>query len=375
MEKKILLKDFLFNQEKVTKIAAEIKESYSDFNSKRFIKKTVDEFPKLELKERINWISENLKTFLPQDFTNATNILLKSLPPPNNPNLNDNDFGDFIYAPYSDFVSKNGCNEKYLEFSLNALKEITKRFSAEDAIRYFINTFPDKTLETLENWTNDPHYHVRRLASEGTRPKLPWSQKIKISVKQSLPILDKLYYDRTRFVTRSVANHINDISKIDSNLTIKTLTRWRNSKKQSSKEMNYIINHSLRSLVKLGNKDALEFLGFSPTPKIKISKLEIQTRKVKIGTTLEFDLELISEKDEKLIIDYLIYFQNRFGEMKNKKVFKITQILMKKNQKFCISKKHPLRKMTTRKLFPGKHKLEIQINGAKLGNEYFDLAI
>src|SRR5215208_1703768 len=159
---------------------------YPYLDQSDFTKSIVQKFPQLELKERIAWISENLKACLPADYQEATSILLASLPPPNDNSKTDNDFGDFIYAPYADFVAKNGVSKKDLYFSLAALKEITMRFSAEDAIRYFINAFPTETMQELQKWSKDAHYHVRRLTSEGTRPKLPWSQKIIVSPEQAL---------------------------------------------------------------------------------------------------------------------------------------------------------------------------------------------
>jgi 3-methyladenine DNA glycosylase AlkC len=251
MDKKFSLKDHLFNQLKITKIAHEIHRVYPAFDENQFIQRTVGKFPELELKERISWISDTLKVFLPENYREATTILLESLPPPNDNTKTDNDFGDFIYAPHADFVAKYGCKEEYLSFSLKALKEITTRFSAEDAIRYFINAFPEETLRELQTWSLDPHYHVRRLASEGTRPKLPWAQKINIAVEKALPILDNLFSDTTRFVTRSVANHLNDISKIDPELTLSTLNKWQQSQKQNPKEMEYIIKHSLSSTLSM----------------------------------------------------------------------------------------------------------------------------
>jgi 3-methyladenine DNA glycosylase AlkC len=270
MAKKPLLKDRLFNQAKVKQIADEIQRVYPQFDKNSFAERIVERFPHLELKERIAWISENLHAFLPTDYREATSILLASLPPPNDNTKTDNDFGDFIYAPYAEFVARNGVTKKDLYFSLAALKEITMRFSVEDAIRRFINAFPKETMQELQKWSNDSHYHVRRLTSEGTRPKLPWSQKIIIAPEQAIPILDNLFSDKTRYVTRSVANHINDISKSDPKLAITTLQRWQKSGKQNPKEMNYVINHALRTLIKQGNKDAMKFLHFSTSPEVEI---------------------------------------------------------------------------------------------------------
>jgi 3-methyladenine DNA glycosylase AlkC len=123
-----------------------------------------------------------------------------------------------------------------------------------------LNEFETETFEQMKLWSKSDHYHLRRLASEGTRASLPWGIKINLDYKKPIEILDDLYYDSTRFVTRSVANHMNDISKKDAVLVLDTLKRWKDSKKQNTKEMDFIISHSLRTLVKDGNKEALNFL-------------------------------------------------------------------------------------------------------------------
>lgn len=373
MDKKFSLKDHLFNLNKVSKIAGEIHNTYPAFNKDGFIEETVRKFPELELKERISWIAENLRNYLPNNYQEAVNILIKSLPIPNDPSLRDNDFGDFIYAPYGEFIARNGCNKHELEFSLKALREITMRFSAEDAIRYFINSFPSETIRTLEDWSEDNNYHVRRLCSEGTRAKLPWSAKINIRHDEPLKILDKLYFDQTRFVTRSVANHLNDISRIEPDLVIKTLKKWQDSGKQEEKEMAYITRHSLRTLIKQGYPDAIKLLGYSPTPKATITDFTAKDQ-VAMNSNLEFSFIIKAQQDEKLIIDYAIYFQNKLGKNDSKKVFKLKQIDLKAGNKAEIKKKHLMRQfMTTRTLYEGIHKLEIQINGISSAKKHFIL--
>lgn len=369
------LKDQLFNEEKVTLLAEGIQQAYPDFNSKNFITETIQKFPELELKERIAWIREQLYAFLPKEYPKAVEIIVSSLPEKLDPTKSDNDFGDFIYAPLSDYVAQYGKAEKHLEKSLHALQQITMRFSAEDAIRYFINAFPEKTVAALQTWASHENYHVRRLVSEGTRPKLPWSQKIVLDAKTAIPLLDSLFSDSTRYVTRSVANHINDISKINPTLAISTLQKWQKSGKQQPAEMVYIIKHSLRTLVKLGNKQALEMLGFSAEPAITVSECKVSHTKIAVGETLEFSFEIIAESDANLLVDYILYFQNKNGEMKNKKVHKITQLTLKKGERQTIHKKHPLRAMTTRSLYPGKHKVEIQINGKIFQSFEFELVV
>jgi len=373
MAEKVLLKDLLFNQAKVERIADEIQRAHPSFKQPTFAREVLAGFPERELKARISWIAECLKKYLPDNYERAVGILIKALPPPNNSELLDDDFGDFIYAPYAEFVARNGCSKEYLHFSLDALYQITQRFSAEDAIRYFINAFPKETLKQLLAWTKDSHYHVRRLCSEGTRPKLPWAQRINVPITASIPILNKLYSDKTRFVTRSVANHINDISRIDPELALDTLASWQKSGKQEPAEMDYIVRHALRTLVKQGHPQAMQMLGFTHAPKVKVTNL-IVPRQVRMNTALEFSFTIKSKENTKVIIDYILYFQNKSGTLNSKKVFKLTTLALAKNKSIVVSKRHPLREnMTTRKLYPGKHEVELQINGKRFLKEAFIL--
>ncbi|MEO0458948.1 MAG: DNA alkylation repair protein, partial [Cyanobacteria bacterium P01_A01_bin.114] len=189
------LKDQLFNPEKVNYLGTLITQAFPEFSQQQFHQAVVTAFPKLELKERIAHITACLHQYLPDDYPGALAIILRSLPPELDPSKTDDDFGDFIFAPLSLFVATYGCTADYLNSSLNALKEITKRFSAEDAVRYFINAFPSETFSFLLDCAKDDNYHVRRWASEGTRPKLPWSQKLITDYKQPLPLLEILYGD------------------------------------------------------------------------------------------------------------------------------------------------------------------------------------
>lgn len=370
---KFSLKDHLFNRTKVEKLASEINQVYAAFRKEKFIDNVVAEFPTLELKQRISWIAECLRKYLPNDYPVAVEIILKALPPENNPELLDNDFGDFIYSPYSEFVATYGLSKEYLDVSLNAIYEITKRFSAEYAIRFFINAFPEETIEKILIWTKDSNYHVRRLCSEGTRPKLPWAQKIHLPTSTSIQILDNLYFDKTRFVTRSVANHLNDISKIDADLVVETLIRWQKSNKQNEKEMEFIIKHALRTLIKEGNTKALNLIGLSHDTVVEISKFTLP-KSVRMNTILEFSFDVTSEQDCDLLIDYVLYFQNKLGKLNGKKVFKLRRLKLKGKEKVHVSKRHTLRQiMTTRKLYPGEHKLEVQVNGKVLAGGSFEL--
>lgn len=357
------LKDHLFNESKIKKIAKDIKAVYPAFKDKEFVRATVGKFPELELMQRISHIATTLKEYLPPKYEDAVAILTASLPAPCDPTQSDNDFGEFIYAPYGHFVSEYGCTKEHLKTSLSVLKECTQRFSAEWAIRNFLNTFPKEILAELKKWTKDSHYHVRRLVSEGTRPNLPWAKKVQITSGDTIPLLDALYADKTRFVTRSVANHLNDIAKTQPTLVIETLKRWQDSGKQIDTEMMFITKHSLRTLVKQGNKDALALLGHGST-KVVLEAFSIDTPKVKVGEALQFSFTLIStdKTPQDFIIDYIVHFKKANGSHAPK-VHKLTMKRLQPKEVLVLTKKHPLRVMTTRTLYPGEHKVTLQVNG------------
>jgi len=374
MKEKFSLKDALFNAKKVHKIALEIKSVYSDFNQEAFEDKILNKFPELELKERIYHIRDMLTLYLPQYYIEATNILLEALPEALDNTRSDDDFGEFIYAPYGEFISFHGCCAEHLDFSLHALRVIGKRCSVEFAIRDFINAFPVETLAVLEGCSLSDNYHERRLASEGLRPKLPWAKKLIIHYTKPLTHLENLFYDNTRYVTRSVANHLNDIAKIDASLVVATLKRWKCSNKQKPKEMDYMINHALRTLVKQGNEDALALLGYAKKPNIEVSDFVVKNEVVSVGEALIFDFRLAAKEDIHLMIDYIIRFRTKADRLSSK-VHKFKKIFLKKGESLTLQKKHPFKaNMTTRTFYEGEHEVELQINGTQYASSTFILS-
>ena len=374
-KEKFSLKDELYNAQKVGLIAKEIQEVYRDFDASSFTTDTLQAFPILELKERMYHIRDMLQKYLPHDYEEAVNILLKALPPELDPSQSDDDFGDFIYAPYGEYVTAYGCNEKYLNFSLQALREITKRFSVEYAVRDFINTYTDETLAMLEECAKSENYHERRLASEGLRPKLPWAKKLIIDYNLPFHHLALLYTDKTRYVTRSVANHLNDIAKIDALLVIETLKQWQTSNKQEPKEMDFIINHALRTLVKKGDEEALALLGYGKSPAINVGDVVLKSDSVKVGKALEFEVSVEALDDVKLMVDYLIHFRTKVGTL-SPKVYKLKKLSLKKGESIVLKKKHPFKaNMTTRTLYTGEYLLEVQINGTVVSQDNFELIV
>lgn len=366
------LKDQLFNEKKVSRLASELKSAYPEFNSEGFIQDCVAKFPELELKARVTWMSQCLRSHLPGDYREAISVILAALPSPNDPSLSDNDFGDFIHAPYPEFVALYGATEHDLEFSLESLRQITMRFSGEYAIRTFINRFPDVTMAVLLRWSQDEHYHVRRLASEGTRPSLPWGQNVSIKPEQAVPILNNLFSDRTRFVTRSVANHVNDITKKNPDLALALLKEWQASGRQSDKEMQFIVKHSLRTLIKRGHPECLRMLGLAPDSVVHLMSFSAPEM-VKMDSELEFTFSLSAEAETRVIVDYAIHFVNKRGATA-RKVFKLKELTLLPGTLTTLSKKHLLKRfMTTRTLYPGTHSIEILVNGNSLSKTDFTL--
>jgi hypothetical protein len=213
MKKKFSLKDHLFNRKKVEYLAGLFVVSDKKFKEKEFVEEVMTKLLKLELKERIVWIAQVLERYLPQDFSAASKVIVKALPAELDSSNTDDDFGDFIFAPLGEYVVRNGLSKKHLKDSFFVLHELTRRFSMEDAMRAFLNEFPKETLKVYAQWAKDKNYHVRRLVSESTRPFLPWSRRVGLKSVDTLPLLHLLHTDKTRFVTRSVANHLNDIAK------------------------------------------------------------------------------------------------------------------------------------------------------------------
>ena len=252
------LKDELFNEGKVRYLAGLFG---GTIDGARFVDEVMAKLPALELKARISHISEVLAGHLPDDFAEAAAVVEAALPAPLDPSLRDDDFGDFIFSPLGAYVAANGLDE--LEVALPLLKEITKRFSVEFDLRHFINAHPKAVMAALGRWAEDENYHVRRLVSEGTRPVLPWGVKVGLTLDAPIGLLDRLYYDKTRFVTRSVANHLNDITKKDPDLVLDTLARWRDEGRQVAAELDWLERHALRTLVKKGHVGALERLGYA----------------------------------------------------------------------------------------------------------------
>lgn len=360
------LKDQLFNEGKVRYLAGLFGDAIEE---ERFIAEVMAKLPELELKARITHISEVLAGHLPEDFGAAVEVMLAALPAPLDPDLSDDDFGEFIHAPLGAFVASRGLGQPNI--ALPVLRELTKRFTVEYDIRHFLNAHPEVTMAALAEWARDGNYHVRRLASEGTRPVLPWGVKVGLSLEEPIGLLDRLYYDRTRFVTRSVANHLNDITKKDPDLVLRTLGRWRKEGKQVAAELDWMERHALRTLVKKGHVGALERLGYRASPEVLVEMRFSET--VEIGEVGVLEVSIEAVQDERLMVDYVIEFVKANGA-RRAKVFKLKKLDLAAGARVDLTKNHKfLKGASTFTHFTGVQMIYMQINGQRFGAQEFEL--
>ncbi len=365
------LKDDLFNAETVGRLAEGLAGAQKGFQRKRFERRVLEAFPALELKARIDHMVDVLSAHLPDRVPDALEILYRALPAPLDPELSDDDFGSYIWVVPGEYAARHGCNSSNLAVSLNFLSESTKRFSAECAIRPFLHSFPRQTLAFARKCTQDSNYHVRRLASEGTRPLLPWAMRVKLPVAETIRILDILHSDTTRYVTRSVANHLNDLAKTDPSVVVETLQRWQAAQRQNPQELEWMVRHSLRTLIKRDDPSALALLGYPQTPEIRLAKLQIADQ-VKVGEELHCRLNIESVTTQKLLVTLRVFFLKANGGLSSK-VFNVTKSDAAAGQTLQLSKKISFRPMTTRVIYPGTHRVEVVVNGTTCHQQEFEL--
>lgn len=365
-----LFKD-IYNKEFFELLIEALEETVSHFDRFSFLREIYDtEWNSRELKQRMRHISTSLKNHLSNDYKESTEQLLALVSYFQSKGLTDKGL-EFMFIP--DFIEQYGL-EHYKE-SVLAFEKITQLTSCEFAVRPFIIKYEKEMIQQMQNWTKHPHYAVRRLATEGCRPRLPWAMALP-SLKENplaiLPILEELKSDPSESVRRSVANNLNDISKDNPDLVIQTAINWQGL----SKETDWVIKHACRTLLKQGNKEVMQLFGFGPINQIELINFRIETEKVKIGNNLEFSFHLLnqSNKQEKIRIEYGIHYKKSNGSL-SRKVFKISEKLYAQQSQTEINRKHSFRIITTRKFYPGKHKVSLIINGNEIEEKEFELTI
>ncbi len=362
MSQSRLMKDGL-DIRAVKRIANSLVTIEPQFKQKHFIEQVQSRLETLELKQRVSLIIEVLNQHLPEPFSQTAKIL-EQIPQ----HWIEGDASDplkgFAAWPMIDYIGVYGLAEP--DTSLELLKHLTHLFSAEFAIRPFIQQNPQRVLERLSGWCEHSDEHVRRLVSEGTRPRLPWGIQLKEFIDDPDPLfvlLENLIDDKSEYVRRSVANNLNDISKDHPKAVIKFCKQIA---AKTDKNRMRLIRHATRTLIKNGEPEVFPLLGYTPAPLIESNRFSLKHKQIKLGDDLVIEVEIRSKSNEPqhVVIDFAIDYlrQNR---RHNRKVFKGRDLYLQEQTPVTISKSFSFKPITTRRHYPGRHYIALLVNGVE----------
>ncbi len=366
------LKSF-FSPALVKRLAGDLRRAEPAFDGRAFAKTATAGLDQLELLDRGRHIATALARHLPAAYPDAVAVLLRSLGPEHaSDELVGAGMGPFFYLPHTLFVAEHGLD--HFDLSMRAQYELTKRFSAEASIRPYINRDPERTLALLRTWASDGNAHVRRLVSEGTRLRLPWAPRVPwldTHPDRVLALLDRLKDDPSTMVRRSVANNLNDLGKVHPDLLAATATAWM---RDASPERRALVEHALRSAVKRGEADALRILGYAGKPAVTIEDVKIVPRRVPIGgkAAIAFALRSSSRKAQDLLVDVAVHFVKAHGRT-SRKVFKLKRTSLAPRERADFALSVSLAVHTTRKPNPGRHAVDVIVNGTAFPLGAFDV--
>lgn len=355
------LKDIYFTRAFGEALATAIAAVYPRFDAAAFVDAVFDDgWPALELKARMRHLSRCLHAALPPAYPEALAILEQVAP----------GFEGFDAMVFPDFVECYGLDDP--DRSLPALALFTRQCSSEFAIRPFLLADPGGTLAWLNRWAADPDHHLRRLASEGCRPRLPWAQALpmfKADPSPILPILEQLRDDPSEYVRRSVANNLNDIAKDHPERVLDLCERWHGT----SPERNRLVKHALRTLLKAGHPRALRLFGFEDPDHVIVTGLAVEPTSPSIGdaVTVRFVLGIRPAATTRVRLEYAIAFV-RSSERTSRKVFQIRETTLAGGE-HAIRFRHDFRDRSTRRHYPGDHRLAIIVNGREMAAARIDL--
>jgi len=332
------------------------------------LQQAAGQLDELSLRERADHVSAALLADLPTGYVDVAALVRRA--------LTSADFRGWTMWPIAETVVSAALADASLEAfddGLELLGEITPRLTSEFSIRRLLAVHPERALDAIQVWTQSDDEHVRRLASEGTRPFLPWAVRVPILLKTpeaTLPILDALYRDESDYVRRSVANHLNDLARQNPELVVDTAARWLDAPDDSTPQL---VRHALRTLIKRGYTPALELMGFRAAT-VSVSDPVLDALEVALPGTLAFSFDVTNDGTEpaQLAIDYVVHYVKANGT-RAPKVFKLATPTVAPGATVSVSKRHTFKQMTTRVHYPGAHAIEIQVNGDRFGATEFEL--
>jgi len=357
--------------------AAHLARALPRFARARFETLALDGFEALEMKARAMRIADALEATLPGDFARAAAAIEAALAPVRGDEAlgelraGEEGLAGWVVWPLGEYVARRGLEEPAR--ALACLRELTQRFSAEFAIRPFLLAHPQHSFDTLAAWTTDPSPHVRRLVSEGSRPRLPWGIVLKPLVADptpTLPLLEALQDDASDYVRRSVANHLNDIAKDHPAVVADWLERHLPG---ASRERRALLRHASRTLVKRGDRRVLAAWGLDARLR-GTAALSVAPARIRLGETLTIELALASSArtPQTLAIDYVVHHVRADGST-SPKVFKGWSLVLGAGEQRVLLRRHPVRPITTRRYYPGVHRIAVQVNGQVVAEADFVL--
>ena len=353
---------------RINVIAAHLSKHNKKFNEQQFLALALDNLDELSLMQRSQQIVSALKQCFPEGFIEATNTILSSLSPVDK-QTDDQGLHSWLTVPLAEFMGQHGQDD--FDQAMLGLQNITQYFSSEWAIRHFLKLQQKASLEKLHEWCKHDNEHVRRLVSEGSRPRLPWGFQLE-AFKQdptlTFPLLEKLKDDPSDYVRLSVSNHLNDISKDHPEWLIEKLKPWVDER--DDKRMK-LIRHACRSLIKMAHQPTLDMLGYTPFEVSEV-ELDLKDTKIEYGDKLNFDLSFKGPKNKSIIVDFIIHFQKSNGQLAPK-VFKWKTTALNSKGIFRAKKSHGIKPITTRRYYNGQHKLELMVNGQVIAQQDFEL--
>jgi 3-methyladenine DNA glycosylase AlkC len=361
-----------FNPALVRELAARVRAVYPAFKAETFVSQVEPQLQALELKGRVSLIAAGLRRHLPDAYPEALGILLRILGPEIPVEAGMFNAG-WTLMPIAQFVEDYGLD--HVDLSLDAMVTITKRHTAEFAVRPYLERDPERVLARLRVCAHDPNPHVRRWVSEGTRPRLPWGRRLEVFVRDpepTLALLEDLRDDPEPYVRKSVANHLNDIAKDHPERVLAVAARWLATGGDGTR---WVVRHGLRTLIKRGDPAALALLGYDAQAALQVARFALKPKTVRVGQALTIALTLINADAgaHDAVIDLRVHFRRANGAS-SPKVFKWATRRLAAGDSIALEKSLPMRPVTTRRYHPGRHLVEVQVNGRVLAAATFVLA-
>ncbi len=350
------------------------------FPADRFTEAALDGLAPLELKARVGHVARALQRALPERFVDAARVVDGVLALPPDHDGHPGGLTGWDGWPLAEWVALAGRGDPGV--ALDLLSRVTRLASGEFAIRGFIDDDPETVLALLATWLDDDDEHVRRLVTEGTRPKLPWAPKLAVAAADpgfAVGLLDRVVDDDSEYVRRSVSNHLNDLCRVAPDLALDVATRWtergRAAGGETEARIDWVVRRGIRTLVKAGDPEAMRLLGHEPDLDVEVT-FEVLTPQVDFGGQVEWRCRIESRESapRRVVVDYAIHWVRANGST-GRKVFKWTTAELAPGATLTLERRHRIVPITTRTYYSGVHVVEVQLNGVVVAAGEFVLAV